>query len=45
MVTELEFGQGATAGGNLERCQRTEGDVHVDVTSDSLHGRIEKSAE
>ena len=44
-VTKLEPGRGAMAGGNPEGCQGTKVNLHVEVSSDNLHTRMETSAE
>ncbi|GFZ03798.1 hypothetical protein Acr_16g0004220 [Actinidia rufa] len=44
IIIALELGCGATAGNNPERCQETEGDLHVRVPPDSYHAGIETSA-
>ena len=40
-VTSPEFGRGATADGNPERCQGLEDNLHSEVSSDSLHAKDE----
>ena len=35
-ITAPERGQGATVGGDLERCQETEGNLHIEASLDSL---------
>ncbi|GFY99384.1 hypothetical protein Acr_13g0007850 [Actinidia rufa] len=44
IITVLRLGCGATVDDNLEGCQETEGDLHVRVTLDRPHTRMETSA-
>ena len=44
-VIKLKLGRGTITGGNPERCQETEGNLHVEVSFDNPHIRMETSAE
>ena len=44
-VTKFKPGRGTTVGGNPNECQGIEGNLHVEVPSDSPHARIGMSAQ